>query len=258
MFPNHSVAILIVDGQAYMLHGGITRMAYRVGAGRPTATLTADWLRQFNRFTIYGAAEGLTDDALRAQIAFWNQMNTGLRNRSLNVLMAEGCSGSQAMLLERLAVHRAGAGERLLPFLMDRSRAAAGVGTSYVTRPWGWLGGTAMQGTLYGAAGIAYAAPTTVRMLGRPPSAGFFAQNVLPEQREVMVVRSIDNFDLGFNWLEAPPESIGFPDAMTFADGNPLALRAAFYARPVGGGPPDGVIWDEATQTCRPAPAFSW
>ena len=287
-WANHSVTFLVLDGTIYKLHGGILRTAYPLTRNALAERATAAWLRKFNRVTIVGGEQLLGDTALREQIEFWQMMNAGFKNKALNTLLAEGCSGSQAMLLERLGLYNAGATERLLPYLLDRGVARAGY-ASYLINPWRAAAGTGIQASLYLSAGAMYESRTLFNMLDAPPQEAYFAHNLDRNTVPAMIVEESGLSQFGLNLTGLPSltsADMVYPEEMTFRDADPDVVRAVVTSAAWRGAPaltlrpelelpplpnpfvptsdfefpvieehkpPPGVIWDSTTGLCRPA-----
>src|SRR5262249_13631500 len=157
--------------------------------------VSAAWLRQFNRVTIYGGEELLSDAALKEQIAFWDRYSQGFGNRAINSLFAPGCAGSQAILLERLGLYDGWGGSRCLPFLLDRSRLGGGLGAHYLVNAWRPVAGTAIQTSLLSIAAAMYGGNTwlnrTTAQL-RPESRMFYSHNISMTPVDAVLIEEAD------------------------------------------------------------------
>lgn len=223
---NHTVTLLVTsDGRIFKLHGGIFRLAYGVesraltaDAARKTGLKVAKdgWLRRFNRFTVYSAEGVLSDEALKAQIEWWGRWNSGVGMQTANHLLAPGCAGSQAILLERLGLPYGQGMGRYIPYFLDRARVAGGLGANYVVRPWVGQAANALHLGLIPTAGLG------LYGVGRGPIMGpiaemSFSANTQRSMGEAVLIEEATALDLsGAN----DPEmfDVVWPGNLTFAN----------------------------------------
>lgn len=229
---NHTVTLLVTsDGRIFKLHGGIFRLAY----GVESRALTADaarkaglkvakdgWLRRFNRFTVYSAEGVLSDEALKAQVEWWGRWNSGVGMQTANHLLAPGCAGSQAILLERLGLPYGQGMGRYIPYFLDRARVAGGVGANYVARPWVGPAANAIHLGLIPTAGLG------LYGVGRSPIMGpiaelSFSANTQRGMGEAVLIEEATALDLSG---AGDPEmfDVVWPGDLTFANADPDAM----------------------------------
>lgn len=219
---NHSVTYLVMNGQVWKLHGGISRFAYKA-TQQEVGHLSTQWFRKFNRVSIYAADDLLTDVALREQIDFWGRYQAGFANQAANKLLAPGCAGSQAVLLERLGLLNAPTPSRYIPYLLDRYRATGPFGAHYLVNSWRPMAGNAIQaGTILSMAGL-YESRTLLNMPPEEMASLFFSHNVLRGQMDAVVVEPVASINL-MDPGGSDQFGITWPPTMAMQDDDPLAL----------------------------------
>ena len=201
------------------MHGGISRFAYRVTEKKVGKTVNAAWLRRFNRFTVYAGKDLLTDAALREQIEFMAKYSQGLGNRAINSVLAPGCAGTQALLLERLGLHTARGPSRYIPYLLDRSRVGGRLGAHYLVNPGRARFGLGLHSGLLGLATGAYLDRDLSILRGGATrlAESYFAHNVAPPTSEAILLASMDDFDLTDELVTPEDFDVLFPEQMTFS-----------------------------------------
>jgi hypothetical protein len=133
----HSVTYVINNGRIWMMHGGPTQLFFRTGAERMAARagvtevlarevsdkIFAQMARRMNTASLYQ----LDAHAAEAAVQFWERQIS--RGRLDLFLRAEGCGGSQALLLKAAGRRVAGAGggtglfAPLFPLFLDAGRS---------------------------------------------------------------------------------------------------------------------------------------
>lgn len=244
---NHSVTLLISNGRIFKLHGGVMRFAYpvsegvlREGAGEAGAKLIGDgWLQRFNRFTVYAGDDLLTDAALREQVGWWARWSEGVGRLGVNHMLAPGCAGSQAILLERLGIGAAGGAGRFVPYLLDKGRIASGLGTSYVANTFKPMVANGIHAALMVGSGAALYETKTFLNIENAPTARamemFHSTNMLNKGTEATLIEPLDALSLvGGQWPTM--FDVVKPRFMTFADKDPTAVQ--LNAKPAKGAAP--------------------
>lgn len=224
---NHSVTYLLRDGRIWKLHGGVSRFAFKV-EGRDATALGAEWMRQFNRVSVYGGVDLISDLALRRQVAFWRRYQGFLADRTAN-WWAWGCAESQAVLLERLGLLEAPLGSRFIPYLLDRARARGPYGYHFVVNRTRGLPGSAIHLATIMAALSGYGLGRTQAMpwreeLGRVFVEWQFRHNTSRGEMDAALMERVQAMELQ---ADTGPDrfSVGWPSEQTVVDPDPGAIH---------------------------------
>jgi hypothetical protein len=158
----HSVTYVIRDGQIWRMHGGPSQLFFRTGLERLAAKAGvtellarevgdqtfAQMARRMNTASLFQ----LDADAAESAVKFWERQ---ISRGSLDLfLRAEGCAGSQALLLNVAGKGAAGAGagsrfvSPLFPLFLDAGRATVPGVHRIVNTTLGAKAGTAVQGAV--------------------------------------------------------------------------------------------------------------
>lgn len=144
---NHSVTFLIKNGRIWKMHGGPAKFVFRTMPRKQAASITAEQAAKMTKKLNSVTLLRVDDSAAKQAIRWWSQEASARWWEY--IWRAEGCAGTQAILLDKLGHAVAGsAGFRryspLLPIFMESARMA-GPGLHRIINPGRMLSGSAQQ-----------------------------------------------------------------------------------------------------------------